>query len=40
MRDGDVKVTLSVLYQPLDEMDLSQDYAARPTPGYIGDLVA
>jgi microsomal dipeptidase-like Zn-dependent dipeptidase len=40
MRDGDVKVALSVLYQPLDEMDLGQPYAAAPQPGYIGDLLA
>ena len=40
MRAGDVKVVLSVLYQPLDEMDLSQSYGAAPLPGYMGDLIA
>ena len=40
MRAGDVKVALSVLYQPLDEMDLGQSYGAAPQPGYIGDLLA
>jgi microsomal dipeptidase-like Zn-dependent dipeptidase len=40
MRAGGVGVALSVLYQPLDEMDLSQSYAAAPRPGYIGDLIA
>ena len=40
MRAGDVKVALSVLYQPLDEMDLTQAYGASPRPGYIGDLLA
>jgi microsomal dipeptidase-like Zn-dependent dipeptidase len=40
MRAGDVKVALSVLYQPFDEMDLSQAYGASPRPGYIGDLIA
>jgi microsomal dipeptidase-like Zn-dependent dipeptidase len=40
MRAGDVKVALSVVYQPFDEMDLSQAYGASPRPGYIGDLLA
>ncbi len=39
MRDGDVGVTLSVLYQPFDEMDLSQDYAAAPLESYFADIV-
>ena len=39
MRDGDVGVTLSVLYQPFDEMDLSQDYAAPPLQSYFGDIL-
>src|SRR3984885_3933106 len=39
MRDGDVGVTLSVLYQPFDEMDLTQDYAAPPLAGYFADIV-
>ena len=40
MRAGDVKIALSVVYQPFDEMDLSQAYGASPRPGYIGDLLA
>lgn len=40
MRDGDVGVALSVLYQPFDEMDLTQSYGAPPRPGYIDDLLA
>jgi microsomal dipeptidase-like Zn-dependent dipeptidase len=39
MREGDVGVTLSVLYQPFDEMDLTQDYAAPPVAGYFADIV-
>src|ERR1700744_861335 len=39
MRDGDVGVTLSVLYQPFDEMDLSEDYAAPPLQSYFADIV-
>ena len=39
MRDGDVGVTLSVLYQPFDEMDLTQDYAAPPLQSYFGDIL-
>jgi hypothetical protein len=30
MREGDVGVTLSVLYQAFDEVDLTQGYAAPP----------
>jgi ribosome biogenesis protein Nip4 len=30
MRDGDVGVVLSVLYVPLDEMDLERPYARLP----------
>ena len=30
MRDGDVGVALSVLYQPFDEMDLTESYGAPP----------
>jgi microsomal dipeptidase-like Zn-dependent dipeptidase len=40
MRAGDVGVALSVLYQPFDEMDLSQSYGASPRATYIGDLIA
>jgi microsomal dipeptidase-like Zn-dependent dipeptidase len=39
MREGEVAVTLSVLYQPFDEIDLSQDYAAPPLQSYFGDIV-
>ena len=39
MREGEVGVTLSVLYQPFDEMDLTQDYGAPPLPGYFADIV-
>jgi microsomal dipeptidase-like Zn-dependent dipeptidase len=39
MRDGDVGVTLSVLYQPFDEIDLTQDYAAPPLESYFVDIV-
>jgi microsomal dipeptidase-like Zn-dependent dipeptidase len=39
MRAGDVGVTLSVLYQPFDEMDLSQDYAAPPLESYFDDIL-
>jgi microsomal dipeptidase-like Zn-dependent dipeptidase len=39
MRAGDVGVALSVLYQPFDEMDLTQPYGAPPRQGYFEDLV-
>jgi microsomal dipeptidase-like Zn-dependent dipeptidase len=35
MRAGDVGAVLSVLYAPLDEMDLSVPYGSPPKPGYI-----
>ena len=38
MRDGDVGVALSMLYQPFDEMDLSQDYGAPPQQSYFEDI--
>jgi microsomal dipeptidase-like Zn-dependent dipeptidase len=40
MRDGDVGVTLSVLYTPLDEMDLGKSYGAPPAEGYAADVLA
>src|SRR5947209_4972018 len=40
MREGDVGVTLSVLYAPLDEMDLSKSYGAPPADGYAADVLA
>jgi microsomal dipeptidase-like Zn-dependent dipeptidase len=39
MRAGDVGVTLSVLYQPFDEMDLTQDYGAPPQASYFADIL-
>ncbi len=39
MLEGEVGVTLSVLYQPFDEIDLSQDYAAPPLERYFADIV-
>jgi microsomal dipeptidase-like Zn-dependent dipeptidase len=39
MRAGDVGVTLSVLYQPFDEMDLTQEYAAAPRESYFADIL-
>lgn len=38
MRKGNVGVALSVLYQPFDEMDLTQSYGARPLQGYFKDV--
>jgi microsomal dipeptidase-like Zn-dependent dipeptidase len=38
MRDGDVGVALSMLYQPFDEMDLSEDYGALPRQSYFEDI--
>src|SRR5690242_11523650 len=38
MREGHVGVTLSVLYQPFDEIDLSLDYAAAPRESYFDDI--
>jgi microsomal dipeptidase-like Zn-dependent dipeptidase len=35
MRAGDVGAVLSVLYSPLDEMDLSLSYGSPPKPGYM-----
>ena len=39
MRDGNVGVALSVLYQPFDELDFTQSYGARPLRGYFEDVV-
>ncbi len=39
MRDGDVGVVLSMLYQPFDEMDLTQSYGAPPRQSYFDDIV-
>src|SRR4051812_35774094 len=39
LRDGGVGVALSVLFRPLQEMDLSKPYAAPPDPDYFTLLV-
>jgi microsomal dipeptidase-like Zn-dependent dipeptidase len=39
MRTGNVGVALSVLYEPFDEMDLTQSYGAPPREGYFQDIV-
>src|SRR4249919_3315743 len=39
MRDGDVGVALSVLYQPFDEIDLTESYGAPPRESYFKDIV-
>src|SRR5512143_1343936 len=35
---SNVRVALSVLYAPFDEIDLEQDYGAPPRPRYFDDL--
>jgi microsomal dipeptidase-like Zn-dependent dipeptidase len=39
MRDGDVGVALSVLYQPFSEIDLTESYGAPPRQGYFKSIV-
>jgi microsomal dipeptidase-like Zn-dependent dipeptidase len=39
MRAGDVGVAMSMLYQPFDEMDLTESYGAAPRSSYFQDLV-
>jgi len=39
MRDGEVGVALSVLYQPFNEIDLTESYGAPPRASYFRDLV-
>ena len=39
MRDGEVGVALSMLYQPFDEIDLTQSYGAPPRESYFKDIV-
>jgi microsomal dipeptidase-like Zn-dependent dipeptidase len=39
MRAGKVGVALSMLYQPFDEIDLTQDYGAPPRQSYFQDIV-
>lgn len=36
---GGVRLALSVLYSPFDEMDLDEDYGAAPEPGYFARLL-
>jgi microsomal dipeptidase-like Zn-dependent dipeptidase len=38
LEQGNVRIVLSVLYQPFDEMDLDEPYAALPEPIYYEDL--
>jgi microsomal dipeptidase-like Zn-dependent dipeptidase len=40
LAQGGVRVALSVLYQPFDEMDLDEPYGAAPESGYFARLVA
>jgi microsomal dipeptidase-like Zn-dependent dipeptidase len=39
MHEGDVGVALSMLYQPFDEIDLTQSYGAPPRDTYFKDIV-
>ena len=39
LRKGDVRVVLSVLYQPFDEMDLSKRAGAPPSSSYFPNLI-
>ena len=39
MPQGDVGVALSMLYQPFDEIDLTQSYGAPPRESYFKDIV-
>jgi microsomal dipeptidase-like Zn-dependent dipeptidase len=39
MREGEVGVALSMLYQPFDEIDLTESYGAPPRASYFNDLV-
>ena len=39
MRDGEVGVALSMLYQPFNEIDLTESYGAPPRGSYFNDLV-
>lgn len=39
MRDGDVGIVLSMLYQPFNEMDLEQRYGAPPREHYFTDVI-
>lgn len=39
MRDGDVGVALSMLYQPFSEIDLTESYGAPPRESYFKDIL-
>ena len=39
MSNGDVGVALSMLYQPFDEIDLTQSYGAPPRDSYFKDII-
>jgi membrane dipeptidase len=39
LRKGDVRIVLSVLYQPFDEMDLSKPAGAPPSSSYFPNLI-
>lgn len=39
MVEGDVRLALSVLFRPFEEIDLSKPYAASPTPDYFPRLL-
>ncbi|MEO8691098.1 MAG: membrane dipeptidase, partial [Solirubrobacteraceae bacterium] len=39
LAEGGVRVALSVLYSPFDEMDLDEPYGALPEPGYFARLL-
>jgi microsomal dipeptidase-like Zn-dependent dipeptidase len=39
LAEGGVRVALSVLYQPFDEMDLDEPYGALPESAYFGRLI-
>jgi microsomal dipeptidase-like Zn-dependent dipeptidase len=39
MREGEVGVALSMLYQPFDEIDLTESYGAPPRDSYFKDIV-
>ena len=39
LREGGVRVVLSVLYSPFDEMDLDQPYGAPPESGYLESIL-
>jgi microsomal dipeptidase-like Zn-dependent dipeptidase len=40
MREGDVRLAMSVLLDEFTEVDLSKRYAAAPTPDYFGGLIS